>query len=152
MSHYFTPALGQINFDSTRIDLTNDGIRVMAVMSNTTADTEEDAVFVGDLGTLDELDATGYSRQTLANKSVVRDDTNDQWDFRADPINFGNVSNDNSRQVVGHVYYKFVTNDADSPIIAFVNGSIYPFDPDGGAYTVTPPGTPPVHLRTRNAS
>ena len=50
---------------------TRDDIRAILVMTNTTCDTEIDAItYVDDYTTLDESDATGYSRQALTSGMV----------------------------------------------------------------------------------
>lgn len=109
------------------IDLNGDDIRAILVMTNTTADTENDAiVYVDDLTTLDESDATGYARQALANEAVNKDDANDRAEFDADDISFAGLSGDATRDYQGVVLYKHVTNDTDSPIIAFVEFSNQP--------------------------
>jgi len=109
------------------IDLNADDIRAILVMTNTTADTENDAkVYVGDLTTLDECDATGYSRQALANEAVNKDDANDRAEFDADDASFAGLSGDATRDYQGVVLYKHVTNDADSPLIAFIEFSNQP--------------------------
>jgi len=103
------------------IDLNADDIRAILVMTNTTADTENDAkVYVGDLTTLDESDATGYARQALATEAVNTDDANDRAEFDADDVSFSGMSGDATRDYQGVVLYKHVTNDADSPLVAFI--------------------------------
>jgi len=103
------------------IDLNADDIRAILVMTNTTADTENDAkVYVGDLTTLDESDATGYARQALATEAVNKDDANDRAEFDADDVSFSGMSGDATRDYQGVVLYKHVTNDADSPLVAFI--------------------------------
>jgi len=109
------------------IDLNADDIRAILVMTNTTADTENDAkVYVGDLTTLDESDATGYARQALATEAVNKDDANDRAEFDADDVSFSGMSGDATRDYQGVVLYKHVTNDADSPLIAFIEFSNQP--------------------------
>jgi len=102
------------------IDLNADDIRAILVMTNTTADTENAGmVYVGDL-TLDECDATGYSRQALANEAVNKDDANDRAEFDASDASFAGLSGDATRDYQGVLLYKHVTNDADSPLVAFI--------------------------------
>jgi len=109
------------------IDLNADDIRAILVMTNTTADTENDAkVYVGDLTTLDESDATGYARQALTTEAVNKDDANDRAEFDADDVSFSGMSGDATRDYQGVVLYKHVTNDADSPLIAFIEFSNQP--------------------------
>ena len=49
------------------IDLNADDIRIALVMTNTTVDTENDAITtIDDFTTLDEMDGANYSRAALA--------------------------------------------------------------------------------------
>jgi hypothetical protein len=109
-------AAGEIDLDTG-----GDDIRAILVMTNTTADTENSAmVYVGDLTTLDECDATGYSRQALAGEVVNKDDPNSRAEFDANNISFSGLGGDATRGYQGVVLYKHVTNDADSPLVAFI--------------------------------
>lgn len=104
------------------IDLNSSDIRAALLMTNTTADTDNDAdVFVGDLTTLDECDATGYARQALASEAVNIDDTNDRAEFDATDVSFTGLSGNATRAIQGVLLYKHVTNDADSPLLAFID-------------------------------
>ena len=76
---------------SGAIDLDTDDIRVLMVMSNTTADTEEDSEFLETNGgtgftTLDEADGANYVRKELANEAVTADEANDRGEFDADDV------------------------------------------------------------------
>lgn len=104
------------------IDLDTNTIKIALLMTNTTADTDNDAkVFVADLTTLDECDASGYARVTLANKAVNTDDANDRAEFDADDAAFSGLGGNATRNFQGVLVFKFVTNDADSPLICFVD-------------------------------
>jgi hypothetical protein len=106
---------------AAEIDLNADDIRCALLMSNTTADTENDAkVFVADLTTLDECNATGYARVALTGEAVNKDDGNDRAEFDANDVSFAGLGGDASRTYVGVLLYKHVTNDADSRLIAYV--------------------------------
>lgn len=108
------------------IDLNADDIRAILVMTNTTADTDNDAVvFVDDIGTLDECDDNGYSRQALGSEAVNKDDANDRAEFDATDLSFS-LDGDGTRDIQGILLYKHVTNDADSPVIAFIEPSNQP--------------------------
>ncbi len=111
-------------FANGSIDWDADDIRVALLMTNTTADTEQDTIkFVTDFTTLDECDATGYARLALANEAVNIDDGNDRAELDADDSSFTSLSGDGTRDVQGALIYKHVTNDTDSPAIAFVDFS-----------------------------
>lgn len=97
------------------IDLVNDDIRAILVMSDTTVDTEIDAIaFIDDYTTLDEMDATGYAREVLAGNAVAADDANDRAEFDANNESFAGLSGDATRIIVGVLIYKHVVDDTDS--------------------------------------
>ena len=108
-------------------------LKALLVMTNTTADTEKDKTTISGFTTLDEMDGTGYSRQTLTVTNTV--DTTNHWTRVSATITFPNVSA-GTRQVQGVVVYEFVTNDADSvPVFWFdtVTGITFPFDTPAGS-------------------
>lgn len=94
------------------IDLNSNDMRMILVMTNTTADTNTDADFVGDL-TLDEMDGANYVRKALATEAVNTDLTNDRAEFDAEDVTWTALGN-GTRQVQGYLIIKHVTNDADS--------------------------------------
>lgn len=102
------------------IDFPNDDIRVMLVMTNTTADTEDDVNTISGFTTLDECDDTGYSRQALTSEAVNEDSANDRAEFDAADVTFSN-NGDASRNIDGAIVFKHVTNDTDSVPIAFID-------------------------------
>lgn len=102
------------------IDLDGDDIRVALLMSNTTADTENDGMnFVDDFTTLDECDGANYVRKALASEAVNKDDPNDRAEFDADDVTWSALGV-GTRQTTGALIYKHVTNDTDSIPIAWV--------------------------------
>tara|TARA_R110000868_G_scaffold84663_7_gene238600 strand:+ start:113 stop:658 length:546 start_codon:yes stop_codon:yes gene_type:complete len=102
-------------------DLDTDTIKAALVMTNTTVDTEVDAMtFVNQYTTLDECDATGYARVTLGTKTVTADDTGNTGVFDAADASFTGLSGDATRATQGALVLKFVTNDTDSPPLFFV--------------------------------
>ena len=110
-----------------------DDVRVLLVMANTDADTAEDVEFVGGL-TLDEFDGTNYARKSLASQTITDDLPNDYGEFDATDLAYTSLGV-GARALVGAVVYKFVTNDADSPIVAFIDltGEA---QPNGGDWTL----------------
>ena len=105
------------------IDLNAAGTAIKArlLMSNTTCDTENDAkALLTDFTTIDASDATGYADVELANKAVNKDDGNNRAEFDADNVVFSGLSGDATRNYVGVLLYKFVSADADSVPIAFI--------------------------------
>jgi hypothetical protein len=117
------------------IDFVNDDIRVMLVMTNTTADTDEDAEFLSDVGTLDEFDGAGYTAGgvQLGSKAVTRDTTNDRGEFDAADARWDSLSA-GTRSIEAAVLYKSVTDASDSPVIAHIDSfDVFPLVPAGAA-------------------
>lgn len=132
-SHMFNKAKQLIA--SGGIDLDTDDIRVALCMTNTTADTENDGdSYVGDLTTLDEMDGANYVRKQLANEAVNLDDPNDRAEFDADDVTWSSLGA-GTRSMAGALIYKHVTNDADSPLIAWVEFAA-PVTADGSNFTI----------------
>ena len=109
--------------------LTADDIRGALLMTNTTADTENDALaaFVNgtpgtdSFTTLDECNSTGYARLPLITEIVNQDDANDRAEFDADDLVFSGLGGDAARDIQGILLYWHVTNDADSVPICFID-------------------------------
>lgn len=91
-----------------------DTFRVMLLTSAYTPNVDHD--FVADV-VANETSGSGYSRQTLANKAIVIDDTNDRADHNADTVTWAALTAAFRYAVV----YKFVTNDADSILHEYVD-------------------------------
>jgi hypothetical protein len=131
MSFAYTPAKaaiarGELNWQEAGAD-----IRALLVMSNTTADTEQDAQFVGDLATLDEYDGANYVRKVLTGQVVNEDDPNNRAEMDAEDATWTSLGV-GTRQCVGLVIYKFVTDDAHSLLLFFIDTGGFPFDGNGG--------------------
>lgn len=122
---------GDIDFDEA-----GDDIRVLLVMANTTADTEEDVDTLSAITTLDEFDDTGYSRVALANQATAEDEANDRGEFDADDVTFSGLNGDGSRNVQAAIVYKHVTDDTDSVPIAYIDSGGFPLDPGSGDLTI----------------
>jgi len=117
------------------IDLNLDDIRARLVMSNTTCDTENDGiVYLADYTTIDVCDSAGYADEELDNEAVNKDDANDRAEFDADDSTWLALAVC-TRQVVGYVLYKFVTNDADSLPIAYIEFAAAK-TPDGSNFVI----------------
>lgn len=78
---------------------------------------DKDHDYVADLtpGT-NEIAGAGYSRQTLSTKTRTVDDANDRITYDCDDFDFGGIVV--GETVTAMVVYRFVTNDADSILIA----------------------------------
>lgn len=123
-------AAGEIDLDSAGTT-----IKARLVMSNTTCDTENDGkAHLADFTTLDTCDSSGYADGTLDAKAVNKDDANDRAEFDADDETWAALATC-TRQIVGVLIYKFVTNDSDSVPIAYLEFAS-PKTPDGSDFTV----------------
>lgn len=129
----YTPALEAVG--KGEIDFASDDIRALLVMTNTTADTDEDAEFVGDIGTLDEYDGSGYARQALGTQAVAADTANDRAEFTAANSVFPSLGA-GTRNAQAVVLYKHVTNDADSPLVAYNDEGGFPLAGNGQDFNV----------------
>lgn len=98
-------------------------VRAILVMTNTTCDTENDAIdFVANFTTLDEGDGTGdTTRIALTSEAAAEDDTNDRGEFDAADLSFTGLAGDATRAYQGVLLYEHVTNDADSKVVAFID-------------------------------
>lgn len=111
-------------------------IRVALVMTNTTADTEEETATVSAFSTLDECDGANYSRKTLASQAVAIDATNDRVEFDFEDLTWTALGN-GTRNLQGILILKHVTNDTDSVPIAFIEFAANQ-SPGGSDFTVAP--------------
>ena len=131
----YTPAKEQLM--KATLDLDGSDIRVLLVMTNTTADTDQDAGTISAIGTLDEYDGANYARKALASEAVNRDDPNNRAEFTADPVTWTALGA-GTRQAGGMVIYRHVTDDTDSVPIAYVDSGGFPFSGNGGNVVMTP--------------
>jgi hypothetical protein len=132
-SFVYTPAkTALLNAD---LDFATQDFRIILCMTNTTADTLQDAQFVGDVA-LDEYDGAAYARKTLAGEAVTEDAANDRAEFSANNIQWAALGA-GTRQAQGMVLFRFVTNDADSPLVAWIDTGGFPFSGNGGNVDVT---------------
>lgn len=126
-----------IALDSS-LNLTSDTIRVLALKgTGYTFDPDHD--FVTDLTPgSNEVSGGSYARQDLGTKAVNVDDTNDRAEFTAAATTFSAVPAQGGSNVTALVVFKFVTNDTDSPLIAYIDtGTGFPLTPNGSDITVT---------------
>lgn len=118
MSHMYTHALAE--HMKGNIDLDGDDIRSMLVMTNTTADTEKTKTTIDGFTTLDEFDGSGYTRQTLTGKVVVKNTVNNRGEFSMDNITFGPIDA-GTRDIAAVLIYKHVTDDTDAIPLFYIN-------------------------------
>jgi len=111
------------------LNMSTADIRALAVMTNTTADTEKDVNFIADFTTLDEFNGANYARTTFATQTVTQDNANDRTELDTEDIAYTALGA-GTRQMAGHVIYVHVTNDSDSYPIAFIDDNM-PFTAQG---------------------
>jgi hypothetical protein len=117
------------------LDLDTDDLRVILVMTFTTADTEDDVNTISGFTTLDEYDHVGYARVAIANLQINEDAANDRAEVDGDNTVFASLGV-GTRQCQAAIVYKHVTNDADSVPIAFYDTGGFPFDGTGSNVTI----------------
>lgn len=129
----YTPAKARLL--SGDLDLNAHDIRVALVMTNTTADTEQDASVMDDFTTLDEYDGANYARQEIANEAVNADTGNNRGEFDGDDIGWTALGA-GTRQAQAMLLYRHVdgTDPNDQPIayIDTTSPSVFPFAGNGG--------------------
>lgn len=120
-------------------DWTSDTIRGLLVTASYTPNKDHD--FVSDVSSF-ELSGTGYARPTLSGKTRTLSDVTDRITYDADDPDFGPIIVGETARYM--ILYKFVTNDADSILLACydlgavaTNGAdfVVVFDADGALYT-----------------
>ncbi len=131
MSIVYTVFKSEILKGNTARDLPGGDVRIDLVMSNTTFDTEQDDEFVGDTSTPDFYDGATYARQALTSEAVATDSANDRGEFDADDAQFATLGV-GTRQAVAIVVFLFITSDALSPLMCYVDTGGFPFDGNGG--------------------
>lgn len=117
----------------------SDTIKALLVQSSYTPN--KDHNFVSDI-VASEISVSGYSRQTLATKTVTEDDTNDRVVFDADNPSFGSLAA--GQTIGGVVIFKDTGSDATSPLLFFndtadtaTNGNTVTFQIDAGGLGYT---------------
>jgi len=117
------PNSAKANLINGTIDLNTDDIRARLCMTDTTCDTEVDAIDnLSDYTTIDASDATGYTDVALDTETVTANDTDDRGDFdTATDIVFSGLSGDATRDYQGILLYKYVDGtDANDIPLAFI--------------------------------
>jgi hypothetical protein len=69
-----------------------------------------------------EITVASYARQTLGGKVITLDDANDRSVLDFNDIAFGNL--EAGQTVAALVFFEFITNDAASPLMYFIDGKI----------------------------
>lgn len=134
MANFVYNEYKRANFQA-EIDLLTDTIKVLLVMTNTTADIDDDANTLADFTNLDEMDGTGYARLTLSSKTISEDSTNDRAEFHAADSLFSALEA-GTRDVQAAVVFKDNGTDATSVPICFFDSVGFPFTANGGDVTL----------------
>lgn len=119
------------------IDFQNDDIRVLIVMSNTSAMDDEDAEFIADIGTLDEYNGSSYARVALTTQVWSAVTATDHGKFTSDSIVFPTLGV-GTRAGFGLVFYKHIGADSANIPIFYKTPSGWPFTGNGQDITVNP--------------
>lgn len=98
-------AKGDADFDSA-------DVRVKLCMSNTSADTDQDATSLSGITTIDEYDGSGYSEIDLAGASVTADNANNRAEVDYSDGSFGAAVAAGTRSWVGMLIYVRVDGTA----------------------------------------
>jgi hypothetical protein len=124
-------AKGDADFDTL-------DIRAILVMTNTDADTAQDAATITAIGVLDEYDGAGYARPDLGASTITQDDPNNRSEIDYPDFTFGASVAAGTRQAAGYVIYTRVdgTPGNDWPV-GWVDTGGFPFSGNGGAVNVT---------------
>jgi hypothetical protein len=117
-SGVFNPA--KVRFARGEIDWEDHDIRVLLVDDVYTFDATDE--FVADV-VASELVATDYARQTLSGLTVTQDDGANLARLKATAPTFVGLGGAANDTIGGAVVYRFITNDAASPVIAFIDTS-----------------------------
>ena len=124
MSFVYTPFKAKLLKGEIDFDAPNDiRIALLKVKASTTADTDQDAEFVSSITTLGELVATNYVRKALTGETVNQDDPNNRAEFDAGDVTFTALGGATNDTIGAILLFKFVTNDADSPLIAYIDNA-----------------------------
>jgi hypothetical protein len=126
---WYTPAKqklakGDLDFDTA-------DLRVKLCMSNTTADTDQDAATISAITTLDEYNGSGYTALNLAGVTVTEDAANNRSEIDYSDGAFGATVGAGTRNIVGMLYYVRVdgTTANDYPVAW---KDVTPFAGNGG--------------------
>jgi hypothetical protein len=139
MSFVYTP-FKQALFEG-KVNLRSCTMKVMLVMTNTTADTDQDAKDFTQVTTLDEFDGSGYTvgGSAVASQVVAEDDPNNRSEFSANALTFATLGA-GTRQIQGAVLYGCsggAISTGKSLLFAFVDTGGFPISANGGDITIT---------------
>lgn len=126
-------------------------VRLMLVMSGFTGETEEDAVNLDDITTIDEFDGIGYQRIDCANVDFSYDTSADEMrlDFDDDEFNATDGSSTpGSDDAVGILAYLHVDGtEANDIALGFTGSGGFPFNAANNAIQLKVPATGLMFVR-----
>lgn len=133
--------------DGTGVNWTEgqNDLRVALVMTNTTADTEEETALMNAFTTLDEMDGANYVRKTLASQAVAIDTTNNRIELDFEDLTWTALGN-GTRAIQGLLLLRHVTNDTDSVPVGFIEFSATQ-NPGDSDFTVTVDAEGALHVK-----
>jgi hypothetical protein len=119
------------------VDTQTHDLRIALVMTNTTANTEDDVNTFAAFTTLDEYDGANYSSggAALASKTVTEDPSNNRAFFDANDLTFTALGA-GTRQCKAAILYKFQTSLGASLPIAYIDTGGFPFSGNGSNVTL----------------
>jgi len=128
-------------------------LRVLLVMTNSTAPADVDAEFLDEIATLDECDAGAYARVDLASVGLTANDTDDRSEVRSDDADWGALDvGVSGRDLKGALIYFHLgagTDAENRPWIWYdtvASGPIFPFTLNGGNVKLVEPATGWLHV------
>lgn len=131
---WYTPAKQKLAKGDADFDTLD--VRAILCMSDTTADTDQDAATISAITTLDEYDGSGYTEIDLGASTITQDDPNNRSEIDYADGTFGATVAAGTRNWVGMLYYAFVDgNPANDWPIAWKD--LTPANGNGGAVNLT---------------
>ena len=121
------------------LDLDSVDIRVMCLMSNTTAGTEEDATNIAGISTLDEYDGAGYTELDLAGLALTKVAASNRTELDATDGTFAATVSAGTRSITAILFYVYVdgTTANDYPLVYDDTPSQFPLNGDGGPLNIS---------------
>jgi hypothetical protein len=120
--------------------LASPDIRHMLVMSSFSGETEEDAVTLSDITTLDEFDGIGYAQLDAASVTTGYVDADDEWQLDHADGDFGTDVAPGSDDIYGMLTYLYVDGDpANDIVLGFTKDGGFGVNANNGALTLTLP-------------
>jgi len=131
---WYTRAARDLGRGTLNLHTGGDDIRARICMTNTTCDTEQDTTFLDQFTTIDVSDGSGYVEGVLDNEVFNEDQPANQGQFDADDETWTALGV-GTRAIAGVLIYKFVTNDAASIPIIWIDTPAPP-NSNGGNWTI----------------